>query len=335
MPLPDNHRQPPLVSIVALAFSAATTIIESLDSFAAQTYSRLELILCDDGSTDTTVALAEEWIAKRGARFERVEFVRHPTNVGIVRNHAGGLARCRGKWIKSIACDDLLAPAAIATFVERAQATGAEWLMAQCRRFAQHDGQREDLGDLIDSASAALLAQADSAKLREAMLHGNFVPAPGVFCARAMLEECGGLDLRFHHLDDWPLWIRLLEMGRVPEWIALPLISYRITADTASQRTARMAVPPLLFADELRFTTLYLRYRLPRWSYWHVRVHQWRKKVVLRHLGNKASALRWTAPALLLSPIAWTRIASRFRASKDRKNVDRRRDSATHNPPHP
>lgn len=302
----------PLVSIIALAFRSAPTIVETLESIAAQTHRRIELVLCDDGSPDDTVAIAEDWLAKHGGRFERVEIIRHASNIGIVRNFDSGLARCRGEWIKPIACDDLLVPDTVHLFLREAERNGAEWMFSQCARFTVQDGRVLELGDFVARPIAELLAAGDIAALRLRMLQSNVLPAPGVFYSRRFVDACGGLDLRLLHLDDWPLWLRALRKGKYPHWVPERLVRYRISSAAITNKVDAQAALPLLFPDEWLFSTLYLRQELRPLEYWDLRLHQWRKLLTLSAFGNRRSALRMTAPLQALSPVAWGRIVDRL-----------------------
>src|SRR6516165_2677685 len=60
-----NESNKPLVSVIIPAFNAAEHIRETLNSVLAQTYQALEIIVVDDGSTDSTGAIVEEF-AKKG-----------------------------------------------------------------------------------------------------------------------------------------------------------------------------------------------------------------------------------------------------------------------------
>ena len=56
------------VSIIIPAYNAEKTIKKCFDSIAAQTYSNFEVIVVDDGSKDSTFAIAQEY-AKKDGRF--------------------------------------------------------------------------------------------------------------------------------------------------------------------------------------------------------------------------------------------------------------------------
>ena len=100
----------PLVSVVIPAFNAAKYIRETLDSVLAQTYSPIEIVVVDDGSTDGT----REQILAFG---ERVRYVWQPNSGGCSspRNH--GVRIATGEFIAFVDADDLIAPERIAAAV--------------------------------------------------------------------------------------------------------------------------------------------------------------------------------------------------------------------------
>ena len=102
----------PLVSIVVASYNASKTIIETLESIKAQTYSPLELIVADDCSQDDTAVKCEEWLAKNQNRFVRSKLIVNEENKGISANFNIGVRASSGEWVK-IFGDDILLPDAI------------------------------------------------------------------------------------------------------------------------------------------------------------------------------------------------------------------------------
>jgi len=93
----------PLVSILIPSYNAEEWIVDTVESALAQTWSRKEIVIVDDGSNDSTLALARRYESK---------------HVCIVsqRNQGGAAARntafahCQGDYIQWLDADDLLAP---------------------------------------------------------------------------------------------------------------------------------------------------------------------------------------------------------------------------------
>lgn len=304
--------RPPLVSVVALAYNSALTLIDTLESLRAQDHPRIELVLCDDASTDATLQVASQWLSANPGVFERVHVLKHPANVGIVRNLADGLACAQGQWIKPLACDDLLVPDALSCFLREARQRGVDWLFSQCARFETRHGRAEELGELVTAPAVQSIEELSPQALERAVATCNLLPAPGAFYSKVFLDQIGGLDLRLRNLDDWPLWLRALATGARPAWISRALVRYRISTSAVTSLAEASLVKPALFADELLLTRLYRRGRMARLEYWDLRVQQLRQWIVLHWMGNRRAAIRWTAPLALLSPVAWKRAAGRL-----------------------
>ena len=104
----------PLVSVIVPAYNAASTVQETLRSVLAQTFSRIEVIVVDDGSTDDTATVVAE-IADQDAR---VRLERQPQyGVATARNHA--IQCASGEFIAPMDADDLWHPTKLERQLER------------------------------------------------------------------------------------------------------------------------------------------------------------------------------------------------------------------------
>lgn len=101
----------PLVSIGLPVYNGERFIRTALDSLLGQTYAQLELIICDNASTDQTAAICQEYLAKD----QRVRYYRNPTNLGAVKNFNRAFELSTGTYFMWAADHDLREP----TFVER------------------------------------------------------------------------------------------------------------------------------------------------------------------------------------------------------------------------
>ena len=59
----------PRISVLMGIYNCAPTLAEALDSMLAQTYQNFKVILCDDGSKDNTVAVAQSYVSKYPDKF--------------------------------------------------------------------------------------------------------------------------------------------------------------------------------------------------------------------------------------------------------------------------
>ena len=116
----------PLVSILIPAFNAARWLSASVESALAQTWSRTEIIIVDDGSTDATAVVA------RGYASPRVSIIVQPhQGASAARNSA--LARAQGDYIQWLDADDLLGPEKIARQLTADPAGQSQRTLLSCR----------------------------------------------------------------------------------------------------------------------------------------------------------------------------------------------------------
>lgn len=91
----------PLISIIVPVYNAEDTLNRCLDSILNQTFSDWELLLIDDGSTDRSAELCDQYASKD----QRIK-VLHKKNGGVSSARNIGLSHAKGEWITFIDSDD-------------------------------------------------------------------------------------------------------------------------------------------------------------------------------------------------------------------------------------
>lgn len=99
----------PTVSAIIIVYNGAEFLREAIVSIIGQTMPDWELIIVDDGSTDASASIAEEFVA---ARPRQVRLVRHADgrNHGMSAARNLGIALARGKYIGFLDADDIWLP---------------------------------------------------------------------------------------------------------------------------------------------------------------------------------------------------------------------------------
>ncbi len=115
----------PLVSVVIPAYNAEKYLDECLQSVAKQDYEPLEILVVDDGSTDSTRDVVGRW----EARDPRIRLVAKP-HEGLPMTRRRGIDAATGVYIQHLDADDLLCEGAISALVARAETTGAQMVCA-------------------------------------------------------------------------------------------------------------------------------------------------------------------------------------------------------------
>lgn len=98
-----NNAERPLVSVLMTSYNREKYIAEAIESVLASSYSNLELIVCDDCSTDSTVAIARSY----AARDPRVRVFVNESNLGDYPNRNQAASHANGVYIKYLDADDV------------------------------------------------------------------------------------------------------------------------------------------------------------------------------------------------------------------------------------
>ena len=91
----------PTISIIMPAYNASKYINEAIDSILNQTFSDFELLICDDGSTDKTVAIINTY------KDPRVILFQNQVNIGNLKTTNFLLRQCKGQYIAIQDSDDI------------------------------------------------------------------------------------------------------------------------------------------------------------------------------------------------------------------------------------
>jgi hypothetical protein len=192
----------PLVSVVTPCLNPGPAALRRcLESVAAQTYTAVEHIVIDGGSTDGTVALLED---------AGVRFVSEPDQ-GQTAALNKGFRIARGEVVTWLNADDALLPNAVTRAVGVLEAEPeVGWVYGDCElEEGDHRGKRTP-EPALSSASFAF---------------GSPVAQPGTFMRASALERVGYLDEELHLAMDFDLWLRLVLAGvasrYVPETLAV------------------------------------------------------------------------------------------------------------------
>lgn len=110
---PETHdatpRRAARVSVICIFFEAERFFREAIDSVIAQDFSDIEVLLVDDGSTDTSTRIAKDYCAQNPGVFRYLEHPGH-SNRGMSATRNLGISQARGEFIAFIDADDRWAP---------------------------------------------------------------------------------------------------------------------------------------------------------------------------------------------------------------------------------
>ena len=159
----------PEITVIVPAYNAENYLRTCLESVIGQTFTFWELIIADDGSTDSTGAIADEYAAKDG-RIKVLHLNRH--GVSAARNAC--IDAANGKYLAYVDADDLLEPDYLKALYEKSEESNAD--ITQCSFFVDADGNKTPDTNPVDKTYEEAVRDSVWAKLfrREAFAYIRF-----------------------------------------------------------------------------------------------------------------------------------------------------------------
>jgi hypothetical protein len=223
----------PLVSVVLPVYNGRQFLSQAIESILRQTFDDFELILVDDGSTDSTPRIIAEYTRQD----RRVRALRQE-NGGLVAALNVGCSIARGPYLARMDADDVASPERL------------------CKQVGFLD-QQPQVGVL--GAGIVVVAEDDrrlfsvsyprsDAAIRRALAAGNAFAHPAVMMRASIFHASGGYRAAFSHAEDYDLWLRMSEHCALAN-LAEPLLRYRFHAAGVSFRNLKQQVVSMAGAE--------------------------------------------------------------------------------------
>jgi glycosyltransferase involved in cell wall biosynthesis len=210
----------PLVSVIMPVYNADAFVGASLESILSQTYTNLQVVVVNDGSTDNTQAVLDRFSDRR------LQVV-HQANSGVSAALNKALSLAKGSLIARQDADDISAPDRIAKQVAHFQANTATVILGTWGLFFSPD----------DGPDAFLERPTSDAAIRFALLFDSPFVSTSVMIRAEVLERVGGFDESRTVWDDYDMWSRLVLAGKAAN---LPerLVQYRVVGTGLTQTSS-------------------------------------------------------------------------------------------------
>lgn len=187
----------PAVSVVVPTFNRAADLRRCLESLVAQTFGNFEVLVCDDGSTDDSAAVAGEFSGRLNLVFDTAENFGGPA-----RPRNRGIAAAQAPYIAFLDSDDWWAPAKLERSVAALDA-GADIVYHDL--FLAYSREQRQFRDRIASS------QPRHPMFPALLCTGISIPNSSVVVRASRLAELGGIseDRDLISVEDLDTWIRL------------------------------------------------------------------------------------------------------------------------------
>jgi glycosyltransferase involved in cell wall biosynthesis len=254
----------PAVSICIPTYNHAKFIGDALASASSQRYDDLEIVVLDNASQDDTARL----VAQMASKDSRIKYVRHPENVGLIRNFDACLRLAQGRYIKFLCADDVLEPDCVARMVAVLDRQPGVSLVACARIMSDID--LKPVRTLATRAVATRISGPEM--ISECFFFGNRIGEPtAVMFRRADSER--GFRMSYQQLVDLEMWFHLLRSGDI---VVLPdalcrVRQHEVQATWSNDRDGKIVADRrLLYTEFADFAARHAT--LPRRFLWDVRM---------------------------------------------------------------
>jgi glycosyltransferase involved in cell wall biosynthesis len=237
------------VSVIIPAYNQAQYLRSAIESVIAQTCTDWELIVVNDGSTDSTAQVLSDFENEK-----RLKAI-HQDNQGLAAARNTGIHAAVGHHVALLDSDDAWQPEFLETMLATIAlnpAASVFYCVAQCM---------DESGSVLPQRAGANAVTPD--QMYQTLLNANFIIPSTVVINRRILLEAGSFDAsrpEMHGCEDWDLWLRLASSFKFAG-ISKPLVRYRLhdasmSADTTKMERAVLSVVEKHFGlDDRQFDT--------------------------------------------------------------------------------
>ncbi len=205
------------ISVILPVYNGEQFIADAIGSVLAQTFQDWELIIINDGSTDSSGELAE-YYANNDSRIR----VFNQTNQGLSAARNSGLLLCIGEIIGFLDADDQYLPDCFRIISNQFEKTAANLLITGYFYFKENSKLHTHYfsNSIIPYSS---------------FLKANLAPPVSHFIRKLTVNQLGSFDSELNSCEDWDFWIRAGKLGTKIHSISEVLVGYRYVPNSMSR----------------------------------------------------------------------------------------------------
>lgn len=236
----------PLVSIITPMYNSEKFILKTIKSVINQTYSNWELLLIDDGSTDNTIQIVEDFKQK----YSNIKLLQNSNNLGAAQSRNKGILEAKGDYIAFLDADDLWKSNKLDLQIQFMQTHNCDVSFSS---YEQIDENGKPLNKLVQA-----IPKLTYNKYLKTNYIGNLT---GMYNAKT-LGKITSPDLRKR--QDWLLWLAAIKKSSKPALgIQESLAYYRVRQNSiSSNKIELLKYNYLVYKKGLGFSTLKSLYRM-------------------------------------------------------------------------
>ena len=203
-------KKEPLVTIVTLTYNKFDSIYKTISSVFKQDYANIELIISDDGSSSFPEQEIQKYIESNNIYNLEVRVIRHPINIGTVKNINHAYREARGEYIINLSCGDVLfEKGTVSKIMKRFRETGADLILTSKIAY-QNNYEPLFLVPYLDERSIIEKLDTNIKQYKQIVLqeYNGFASGSVVNIKKSLIEEMGYYDENYYVLEDYPFFIK-------------------------------------------------------------------------------------------------------------------------------
>jgi len=157
-------------------------VAQTLDSILLQDHTNIQLIIADDGSTDSSKEIIRNWTSENAPQ---TKFIDHAKNIGLTKNINSALPFIEGDFFQVFGCDDIMLPHKISSQVNLLMQNPGAGIIYSDMKLINADGQ--ETGETYFQKHT--YKKPVSGNIYAELIERFIISAPSVLIRRKVLDQ--------------------------------------------------------------------------------------------------------------------------------------------------
>ena len=216
----------PKISVIMGIYNCASTLKEALDSLLAQTFQNFEVIMCDDGSNDNTLKIAQQYVDMHPGKFVLLQ---NDKNLGLNKTLNRCLTVAKGEYIARMDGDDISLPTRFEKEIKTLEMHPEFALVGTAMIHFDESGDWK-IGKVIEKPTK-----------KDFIKHSPFFNHATCIIKKSVFLEVGGYseDKRTLRFEDCDLWYKIYSRGYLGVNLPEPLYKMRDDVNAFKRKTLK------------------------------------------------------------------------------------------------
>jgi len=180
------------VSVIMSVYNSEQTLVNSIESIINQTYSNLEILICDDCSTDDSLKILETYESQD----KRIQIIKNKENIGLTKSLNKLINKATGKYIARQDADDVSLEYRIETQISVLKKSKSK--IAVSRALVKNSNKLIPYFSYIFPYTLVF-------KIKNPFIHGTLI------IEKSLLNEIGNYDELFYYAQDYKLYQTIID----------------------------------------------------------------------------------------------------------------------------